>query len=127
MINLVLTSRNNEMLSRYTEIFEKIGGFSLTRISSGQETLDFVSGHSIQLVIADEKMEDMTGLEMVKKMIPLSPITNSALISTLSPDEFHEASEGFGVVGQLSANPDSEEINQFLDHLSKIFNITIDT
>lgn len=126
MINLVLTSKNSDMLSRYTLIFEDIGGFSLTRISSGQETLDFIASHQIQLVIADEMLDEMTGLELAEKMLPISPMTNCALISSLSPKDFHESSEGLGVVSQLTSNPDPEEINLFLKHIRKIFSFTND-
>ena len=41
----------------------------------------------------DENLEDMTGLELVKKMVSVNPMLNFSAISSLFKDGFHEESD----------------------------------
>ena len=41
--------------------------------STGQEGLEIMEKHNIQLVITDQRMPDMTGIEFLEKIVPLYP------------------------------------------------------
>ena len=47
----------------------------------------------------------MTNLEFAGKLIKLNPMINCASVSSLPSNEFHEASEGLGMMCQLSFPP----------------------
>ena len=49
---------------------------------------------------------------------------NCAVVSTLSSADFHEASEGLGILMQLPAEPGKKEADQLLEHLKKIQSYT---
>jgi hypothetical protein len=62
----------------------------------------------------------MTGLELIKSVITRQPMLNCAAVSSLSPGDFHEASEGLGILMPLPVEPGKNEAHQLLEHLNKI-------
>ncbi len=67
----------------------------------------------------------MTGLEFIKTVITQKPMVNCAAVSSLLPDDFHEASEGFGILMQLPPRPGGEHAEELLGHLKKILNQSV--
>jgi hypothetical protein len=49
---------------------------------------------------------------------------NCAAISSLSHKDFHEASEGLGVLMQLPESPGRDDAAKLLEHLKTILNFT---
>ena len=91
----------------------KSGSGAIARIAEGR----------IDLVITDEDLGDMTGLECIRKIVRTNPMINSAAVSTLMPDNFHEASEGLGVLMQLPIRPGREHAAELLEKLKHILDM----
>lgn len=88
---------------------------------SGAETLEQVAHDQIQIVAVDEKLDDMDGLELVNKLAEQHPFVNSALVSTSTAADFHEETEGLGVLMQLPDPPDSGAAAALLSHYKSIW------
>ncbi len=71
-------------------------------------------------MVTDENLGDMTGLELIESVIASQPMLNCAAVSSLSPGDFHEASEGLGILMQLPVEAGKKEADQLLEHLKKI-------
>jgi len=92
---------------------------------TGKAVLDILSqaidqGKTVDLVITDETLTDMSGRDLVEQVIMKSPMTNCAAASTLSSDQFHEAYEGLGVLMQLPMTPDAESGKKLVTILTKL-------
>jgi len=87
---------------------------------SVKAVLDTVAQSPPDLIIIDEKTDGLSGLEIAGMIIRKNAMINMALVSSLSPEEFHEASEGLGILGQLQPCPDSGEAEILLETLSKM-------
>ena len=79
-----------------------------------------VSETVFDLVVADENLGDMTGLDFTEKLVAINPMVNCALISSLSGEDFHEAGEGLGILAQLPANPAKEHAEPLLKTLRQL-------
>ncbi|OQW99305.1 MAG: hypothetical protein BWK74_02490 [Desulfobacteraceae bacterium A6] len=75
---------------------------------------------SIDLIIIDEKVEGRTGPDIAKDMIRINAMANLALVSGLSPEKFHEASEGLGIMAQLPPCPDEKDAELLLNTLTAL-------
>jgi two-component SAPR family response regulator len=75
---------------------------------------------SIDLIVIDEKVEEQTGLDIVKEVVRINAMANLALVSSLSSDEFHEVSEGLGIMAQLPPDSDGENAGFLLNCLNKL-------
>ena len=119
MIRILLSGR--DLVSRL--VFKSALDESDTQttcVDSGRETLSAISENEFDLVIADENLGDMTGFELIESVISRQPMLNCALVSSLSPVEFHQAAEGLGILKQLSIDPGQKEVQQLLEQLKKI-------
>ncbi len=72
------------------------------------------------LVIVDEQLDDMSGIAFVRLLVKAYPLVNTAIVSALTAAEFHEATEGLGVLMQLPLEPQEKEAEALLAVLAKI-------
>jgi hypothetical protein len=78
----------------------------------------------IKHMLDSKKIEAVIGLEsqlnMIKSIIQQFPMINYALISSLTADDFHEATEGYGFFMQLPPAPQQEDAECFVKLLKTI-------
>jgi DNA-binding NtrC family response regulator len=98
-------------------------GFKVCWSPSAEKALKRIATEVFDLVITDEKLPDMTGLELIKKLIAVNPMTDCAAVSSLTPEAFHEASEGLGILMALPPYPDLKDTEQLIQNIEKIRNI----
>ncbi|MDX2448580.1 MAG: hypothetical protein QNK29_15430 [Desulfobacterales bacterium] len=119
MIHILLAGRDVLSMSAFKAALDESDA-QTTCLESGHKTLSAVSEKVFDLLVTAENLGDMTGLELIKSVITSQPMLNCAVVSTLSSADFHEASEGLGILMQLPAEPGKKEADQLLEHLKKI-------
>lgn len=122
MFTILLISENNESLSGLESGLRQYNEIEIVRADSCQEALDMISGTTVDLAVADENITDMTGLDFAKKLVSVDPFTNCAVVSPLPSKDFHEASEGLGVLMQLPVRPDEKQAEKLLKRLKEVLN-----
>ena len=127
MINLLLVSDDKEILAAFVNVLKKYDDISFTNVERGQSALEKISKETVHLVVANGELRDMTGIELMEKIVTVSPMTNGALIGSAPPKEFHEKTEGLGLMAQISPQPDEIEVEteSLLQKLDSIVNISI--
>lgn len=88
--------------------------------SSGEAALEIIKNKPFDLVVSDEKLADMTGLKFIENVVKTNPMINTAAVSSLSADDYHEASEGLGVLKQLPVQPSQADGKNLMEYLRKI-------
>ena len=126
MLHILLVSRHATSISALTAGLEENDG-QTAWAESGSQALSKLSERNYDLVVTDENLGDMTGLEFIKALIAQKPMVNCAVVSSLLPEDFHEASEGLGILMQLPVNPGPECAEELLEHLKKILNLSVET
>ena len=124
MIHLLLATPYRKSLFELASVMEKYDDVELTWTESGKKALDMLSETSVDLVVADKELGDMTGLEFANKLLRVNPMINCAVLSQLPYDEFHEASEGLGVFAQLPLRPAKEDAEKLLKRLKNLKDLT---
>jgi CheY-like chemotaxis protein len=119
MLQILFAGRDLASLPAFKIEIEESNG-QVTCLESGQQVLDAVSEKQFDLLVADETLEDMSGLELIESVIMSQPMLNCAAVSSLSKEDYHEASEGLGVLMQLPSAPGREEADALMKHLNKI-------
>ena len=120
MLKLLLVNPDKGSWTGLASSLEKHGDVDLSWAESGNKALDVISEFVVDLVVTDEDLGDMTALEFAAKLLSINPMINCALVSSLSPQDFHEASEGLGVLTQLSPRPSEKEAENMLDRLKTL-------
>jgi len=124
MIRLLLVTPYRKSLFELASALEKNHDVELTWTESGQKALDMLWETSVDLVVADKELGDMTGLEFAEKLLRINPMINCAVLSPLPSDEFHEASEGLGVLAQLPLRPAKADAEKLLKRLKTLKDLT---
>ena len=88
--------------------------------ATGIDGFLLLKSRSIDLVIVDEQLGDMDGIAFVKQLVKLNPLINTAIVSALTAEDFHEATEGLGVLMQLRKEPQEKDAETLLAILEKI-------
>jgi len=115
---LFVTTQKDRFDAMQTEIDACNG--SVAWAASGLEALESLQKTPADLVVVDEDLGDMPGLTFVERLVAVNPMINCALVSSLSKKEYHEASEGLGVLMQLPTEPDRGDAQRLMAHLNQI-------
>jgi DNA-binding NtrC family response regulator len=124
MINILLVSSDKNFFIDLESNMGKNVEMNISRAESGSSALSMISVNYFELVVTDESLSDMTGLNLVEKVILTNPMINCAAVSSLSAKDFHEASEGLGIIMQLPPRPDKTHAENLLQRINNILNIT---
>ncbi len=101
-------------------------GSCFGRAASVEKALHLASENAVDLVIADEQLGDKTGLDLAAGLLSVNPMISCAAVSRLTPEKFHETSEGLGIMAQLPIHPCKEHAESLLHRLRQIKNLMID-
>ena len=117
MLRILLVSSKEDSLSDLASALAELGDVDLVRAGSGEKAIALAGDNDIDLVVTDEELSDMSGLELAGRFLSVNPMINCTAVSHLSPGEFHEASEGLGMMDQLPLHPGREEAERLLRDL----------
>jgi len=123
MLKLLLVSRDKDSLRDLSSALTGKDDIELEVSASGEIALAMLSNKAVDLVVVDEDLGDMTALELSRRLLKINPMINCAVVSSLPHEEFHEASEGLGIMTQLPKQPggkDAEELIKTLKHIKGI-------
>ena len=120
MLSILLVGKNPEALASLADQLSQRDGIAVSRASSGKEAWDILGKNSVDVVVTDEKLVDGDSLPFIKDLTKQQPLINCAMVSSLSPEDFHEATEGLGVFMQLPVDPGAEEAMKMMQLLESI-------
>lgn len=124
MLRLLLVSPDKDAVSGLASALAKHRDVDLSWAESGSKALNMISESAVDLVVTDENLGDMTGLELAGRLLAVNPMVNCASVSSLSSEDFHEASEGLGLLMQLPIRAGEEQAEDLLRHLRQIKELT---
>lgn len=119
-LNLLLISKNEEGLAQLGSALAEGQQHRVSHCRRAVQAYETVAAEQIDAVIVDEEIDGGGGLEFIQELMRSHPFINCALVCSLHPDEFHEATEGYGVFMQLPPRPGQEEAAKICAHLAKI-------
>ncbi len=120
MIDIILATSRPEAMQAFAKALSSDQEVHLKWMNSGTEALAMVSASSVQLVVIDSDLPDTDPLGLVQKLLIVNAMVNTAVISPLSDEEFHEKSEGLGVLGRLPVEPGSSDAADLLHKLRRV-------
>jgi CheY-like chemotaxis protein len=117
MYKLLLVGSGNDTFAKVAKALQENLSVEFKRAESGNSALDRLLKEPVDLVVAAEQLADMSGLAFAAKLVVQNPMVNCALVSSLDDDDFHEASEGLGILAKLPTDPDETQAAELLQKL----------
>lgn len=116
-LRIVLAAREHEGLARFAAGLWQDQGVALIHVDSAEKAMDQVRKQDIALIVVGEDLADMQAIEFVTHVVKTWPMLNTAMVSSLSSEDFHEYTEGLGILMQLPVNPSGDDAAALLHTL----------
>ncbi|VEN74689.1 Response regulator receiver protein [Candidatus Desulfarcum epimagneticum] len=124
MIQILVASSRRDDFSGFEKALEEKGARVLWT-DRQKDLMEKAEKEPPDLAIVDENLSDGPGgLEAVETLTRINPFLNCAAVTGLSEEDFHDASEGFGVLAGLPKNPGKEDALKLIEALEKILTMT---
>ena len=120
MVQLLVISSDPANISGLTSEFAGNREAPVQHAASGREALERVGSQPFDLVVVDEALSDMTGLSFARQLVKCNPMIHCAVVSSLSEEAFHEASEGLGLLAKLPPRPSAEDGRYLLERYNMV-------
>lgn len=112
--------------SRVDELEKFISGLGLDKhepllvAGSAQELLDLVSNHKLSLIIIDENLSGSDTFDLIRSILGIDAMINTAILTDMDQKDFHEAGEGLGILMSLPLNPGEEDGRELISKLKQV-------
>jgi DNA-binding NtrC family response regulator len=120
MLSILMVGKDPDALANLATELSENEGIKVSKVASGKEAWTLLGISKVDVVITDEQLADGPALPFVLEMTKRHPLVNCAMVSTLSPEDFHESTEGLGVFMQLPVVPGAEEAAKMVQLLESI-------
>ena len=124
MLRILLVTTRREALHSFVDALSSDSEVHLELVASGAEALGAVRKDSPHLVIIDSELSDTGAISLVQELLMVNAMVSTAVVSSLSDHEFHDASEGLGVLAHLPLMPGKNEAEELLHKLRSILGPT---
>jgi DNA-binding response OmpR family regulator len=119
-VRILLVSARREAIHPFAEGLSSNPEVLLKQVDSGAEALRAVRTGAPQLLIVDEELPDMEPLHLVRELLGVNAMVNTAVVSSLPDQEFHEATEGLGILTRLPSQPVKDDAVELLHQLKQL-------
>jgi DNA-binding NarL/FixJ family response regulator len=120
MLHIVLATARPQAMQAFAAALSSNPEVNLQRVISGAEAQEAARAATPHLVIIDADLPDTAPLDLVQKLLLVNAMVNTAVVSPLSDEEFHEASEGLGILGRLPNHPGRSDADELLHKLRMV-------
>lgn len=120
MPKILLASTPGKGSDGLAALFRDQTGREPLRAANGAKALDLARSDSPDLVVLAESLDDMSYSDAVKKLLEINAFINTAVVTAMDEEEFHEQSEGLGILSSIRPDPSPEEVQGLLAKLKMI-------
>jgi DNA-binding response OmpR family regulator len=120
MLRILLVSARPEALGSFYDYLTGQPEVTLQPAASGAEALQLARAGSPHLVIIDQELPDSSPFKLVPDLLMTDAMINTAVVSSLSEEEFHETFEGLGIMARIAPDPTAEDARKLMATLKDI-------
>lgn len=120
MLNILSVNENEQQIEPMLQALRSRIDIKVVHAKSAKFALERIGFQEIDAVIVAEKLPDSSGKDFLEDLTKKNPFVASAMISAMDHDDFHEHTEGLGVLMQLPENPGHKEAAEFIEKLQEI-------
>lgn len=125
MVRILVATTRPEIMELFSDALALDPEVHLQHAVSGADALTAVRTASPDLVVIDLDLPDFKPLDLVAQLLMVNAMVNTAVLSPLSEAEFHEASEGLGILGRLPVKPGRGDAVDLLKKLRRVLGQTL--
>lgn len=110
-ISVVIVDDHALLREGTRQILERAGGFRLVgEAAEGESALALVAEHHPQVVLLDLRLPQMSGVEVARRIVEVSPATRVVVLSAFDEIDYVRAALAAGVAGYLLKTTPADEL-----------------
>ena len=119
MPRILLVVDRCDTFEELAEALHHDGGAEIQWAPDSATALNNVAANAPDLVIVDEYIGETSGLDWIRHLMGVNAFIQTAAVSRLPHEHFHETSEGLGIMAQLPPRPGKTDARRVLEMMSK--------
>ena len=123
MMRILLVSDNPSGFDSLHQGLLKQSGVMVDMAGTLDEAMAGISVDMPALVVVDESLGGVSGKQVIEDMIRKNPMVNTALVSPLSDEDFHEDTEGLGILMPIRKNAGEAQARELIERLEKLLSL----
>lgn len=120
MHRILIVSPHRRRLAEFAQSLAEQQDIQVAWAEDGTAAIADVMKHPPLAVIIDHNLPDIPGLDLVRRLLPINAMINTVVISDLSPEDFHDAGEGLGIMAQLPLDPAKSDALEVLSRIRRL-------
>ncbi len=120
MKHIVLLSPRPDKLTEFLSALCRQADTTLHKITTSATMLEFIQDNPTHLVLLDQAIDEENPLDLVINILSHNAMTNTAMITSMDAEQWHEKSEGLGMLPPVPDPPTAEDAQTLLDNLNKL-------
>lgn len=119
MPRILLVVDRCDTFEELAEALHHDGGAEIQWAHDSETAFSKVAADPPDLVIVDEYIGETNGLDWIRRLMGVNAFIQTAAVSCLTDEDFHETSEGLGIMAQLPPRPGKTDAQRVLEMMSK--------
>lgn len=108
-MHLLVVTRRVDELTAFARALAQGAGLDLRFTDGWANALAVAREMPPAFAVLDEGLENGPPLELARQLMAVNAMINTAVVSPLPAEAFHEASEGLGIVSAVPQRPTAED------------------
>jgi two-component system response regulator (stage 0 sporulation protein F) len=101
-------------IREFAKSFFKKRGIEVLTASGGKQALELIVSDNPNLVLLDVRMEEMTGVEVLRQLRKTNPTTKVIMVSGVEDEETISEAKALGVIGYIHKPLILEELERIV-------------
>ncbi|WP_029460935.1 response regulator transcription factor [Solidesulfovibrio alcoholivorans] len=118
-MRILIASPDANALTAFLDAFSD-AGHAVHVVATAEDAAKAVADAAPQLCVVDAGLPDADPFALVARIMRQNAMVNTAVVSTLSDEDFHEAGEGLGILMRLPPAPGQIEADALLTALADL-------
>lgn len=119
-MHILLATTRPETMRSFAQALCADPEVHLEHVAAAADILNRARASVPDLVVIDKSLPDGEPLDLARQLLMVNAMVTSAVVSGLSAEEFHAASEGLGLLGRIPEEPAGDDAVELLGKLRRI-------
>jgi CheY-like chemotaxis protein len=120
MYTIILASPRVDRWQAFSEALAAGIQSDIITVRTGADAIEAAQMLRPQIVVIDAELGDLTAVELIRRLLGIDAMINTAVASAEAEDIFHEETEGLGILMKLSPLPTSAEAGRLVECLGQL-------
>jgi CheY-like chemotaxis protein len=120
MLTIVLASPRVDQWQAFSDILASGTQADIVTVRTAADAIEAAQSLHPQLVVIDAELGDLTVAELIRRLLSIDAMINTAVASAEAEAVFHEETEGLGILMKLSPLPTAAEAGYLSEGLRQV-------